>query len=510
MEKIDSLIDELVDYSIVKGLTDREDACYAVNSLLMVLGLDSYSGKFDQWDGVTESEDRLRNIYEILGDITDWAAENNLLPENTVTYRDLFDTKVIGSIMKAPSAVNREFREKLEVSPEEATKYFYNLSCSSNYIRKDRIARDVKWKTATKYGDLDITINLSKPEKDPKAIAAAKNAKNVKYPRCQLCLENEGYSGRLDHPARENHRIIRTDILGETWGFQYSPYVYFNEHCIVFNSKHVPMKIDRSAFQKLFSFIKQFPHYFLGSNADLPIVGGSILAHEHFQGGHYEFAMAKAGIREKVVFKGYEDVDAGIVNWPMSVIRISSADTERLVELGSAILCAWRKYTDKEAFIFAETENTPHNTITPIARFRNGRFELDLVLRNNITTKEHPLGVFHPWEEYHHIKKENIGLIEVMGLAVLPARLKEELSAVEEKLVDGSDFNSDERTVRHGAWASDIRDRYDITPDNVQDIVRKETGLVFMKVLECAGVFKDTDEGHEAFRRFVSAVNSGL
>ena len=426
----------------------------------------------------------------------DDAHARGVLKEDSVVYRDLFDTMLMGRLTPRPAQVIDKFRALYAQSPETAT----------NYIRRDRIAKDVKWLAPTEYGELDITINLSKPEKDPKAIAAARNLPVSAYPRCLLCAENEGYAGRVNHPARGNHRIIPITINGSPWFLQYSPYVYYNEHCICLNSEHVHMKIDRACFAKLLDFVGQFPHYFVGSNADLPIVGGSILAHDHFQGGHYTFAMAKAPVETPFTFPGYEDVKAGIVKWPMSVVRLTAADPERLIDLADKILLSWRGYTDETVFIFAETDGEPHNTITPIARRRGEDYELDLVLRNNITTAEHPLGVYHPHAELHHIKKENIGLIEVMGLAVLPARLKEELSAVANALVSGADLRADERTAKHADWAEGFKGNYTITAENALDVVKQETGKVFATVLEHAGVYKRTDEGRAAFLRFLEQV----
>ena len=436
----------------------------------------------------------------------DDAHARGVLKEDSVVYRDLFDTKLMGVLTPRPAQVIETFRSLCAQSPEKATDWYYKFSQDTNYIRRDRIAKDVKWVAPTEYGDLDITINLSKPEKDPKAIAAARNLPASAYPRCQLCAENEGYAGRVNHPARQNHRVVPITINGSPWFLQYSPYVYYNEHCICLNSEHVPMKIDRACFAKLLDFVGQFPHYFVGSNADLPIVGGSILAHDHFQGGHYTFAMEKAPVETPVTFPGYEDVKAGIVKWPMSVVRLTAADPERLIDLADKILLSWRGYTDADAFIFAETDGEPHNTITPIARRRGSDYELDLVLRNNITTAEHPLGVYHPHAELHHIKKENIGLIEVMGLAVLPARLKEELAAVADALVSGADLRADERTEKHADWAEGFKSKYAVTADNALDIVEKETGLVFAQVLEHAGVYKRTAEGKAAFLRFLEQV----
>ena len=498
MKDINSLIAQLVQYGKEKGLVAKEDEIYTINRLLEILHLDEYK------ETVCEEEMKLEDI---LAQIMDWAYENGVMQENSVVYRDLFDTKLMGALVPAPSVVIKKFRELYKESPKKATDFYYDFSCNTDYIRRYRIAKDRKWKAETEYGTLDITINLSKPEKDPKAIAAAKNAKQSAYPKCLLCKENEGYAGRINHPARQSHRIMPVEIDGKPWGFQYSPYVYYNEHCILFNKEHTPMKIDESAFRKLLDFIRQFPHYFIGSNADLPIVGGSILAHEHFQGGHYEFAMERAGIKKEITIPGFEQIEAGIVNWPMSVIRIRHTDAGLLVKAASHILESWRKYTDEDFFIYAQTDGEPHNTITPIARMRDGKYEFDLVLRNNITTKEHPLGVFHPHQELHHIKKENIGLIEVMGLAVLPARLKYEMKRLGEFIVAGKDISSDEELAKHADWVETFIDSYDsVTEENVEEILQKEIGEVFKKVLEHAGVYKNTKQGMEGFMRFISGL----
>lgn len=492
-------IKKLVTYALEKGLISPLDKVYATNRLLEALALDSYEEPQEEYAEV--------DLEETLHELLDYACEKGLC-ENSVVYRDLFDTKLMGLLTPRPSYVNEKFRADYAESPEKATDNFYRFSCDTDYIRRYRIARDMRWKTATDYGELDITINLSKPEKDPKAIAAAKNAPQAGYPKCQLCRECEGYAGRVNYPARQNHRIAPIDILGEPWGFQYSPYVYYNEHCIVFNKKHTPMVIDKQAFRKLFDFIRQFPHYFVGSNADLPIVGGSILAHEHFQGGRYRFAMEKAPVETPISFKGFDDVKAGIVKWPMSVIRISGGDPERLADLADKILTAWRGYTDESAFIFAQTDGEPHNTITPIARMRDGSYELDLVLRNNITTPEHPLGVYHPHAELHHIKKENIGLIEVMGLAVLPSRLKGEMQQLAEAIKAGADLRADPVLEKHADWAEDFLSRREVTAENVEAVIQDEVGAVFAKVLEHAGVYKRDENGRAAFLRFVEYVNS--
>ena len=491
-------IKKLVEYGIQSGLTPESERVYTTNLLLDLFHEDNYEDL-----PVDTSSPDLENI---LGALLDEAVQRGLL-EDSIVYRDLFDTRLMNCLLPRPSQVQKTLWEKYAASPEEATDYYYKFSQDSDYIRRYRVKKDLKWTGDCPYGEIDITINLSKPEKDPKAIAAAKNAKSSSYPKCQLCMENEGYAGRVNHPARENHRIIPITINNSQWGFQYSPYVYYNEHCIVFNGEHIPMKIDRAAFTKLFDFIKLFPHYFLGSNADLPIVGGSILSHDHFQGGNYTFAMAKAPIEQEITIPGYEDVKAGIVKWPLSVLRIRCRDEKRLIDLADHILQVWRGYTDKAAFIFAETDGEPHNTITPIARKRGDDYELDLALRNNITTQEHPLGVFHPHAQYHHIKKENIGLIEVMGLAVLPSRLKEELEILAEYILEGKDIRSCEKIEKHADWVDSFLPKYDsVTPENIMDILQKEVGIVFTHVLEDAGVYKCTPEGREAFLRFVAAL----
>ncbi len=494
-------IRELVQYGLLTGLIEEADRIYTTNRLLELFGLDELE------ETENTAEITVDDLERILGEMLDYAYEQGILSENGVVYRDLFDTKIMSMLVPRPSEVIGKFQEKYERDPKEATDYFYKLSQDTDYIRRYRIKKDQKWVSATKYGDLDITINLSKPEKDPKAIAAAKNAKQSGYPKCLLCMENEGYAGRINHPARQNHRVIPVTINGSHWGFQYSPYVYYNEHCIVFNSKHIPMKIEHDTFCKLFDFVKQFPHYFVGSNADLPIVGGSILSHDHFQGGCYEFAMAKAPVERTFVVEGFEDVEAGIVKWPMSVIRISHKDSDRLVALADVILEKWRGYSDESVFIYAETDGEPHNTITPIARKRGDLFELDLVLRNNITTEEHPLGVYHPHANLHHIKKENIGLIEVMGLAVLPARLKGEMEHLAEAIVSGADIRADEELEKHADWVEAFLPGYqDVNRENIMEILHKEIGNVFMQVLEDAGVYKRDEEGQAAFDRFTASL----
>ena len=492
-------IKKLVQYGIDTGLTPESERIYTTNLLLECMKEDEY----------TDPDCDLSNIVleDVLKDLLDEAVKRGII-EDSITYRDLFDTKLMNQLCPRPSQVIDKFNDIYKnEGPEAATDFFYNMSRNSDYIRTYRVKKDLKWTTETDYGTLDITINLSKPEKDPKAIAAAKNAKQSAYPKCQLCMENEGYAGRTNHPARENHRIIPITINDSKWGFQYSPYVYYNEHCIVFNGEHTPMKIERATFVKLFDFVKLFPHYFLGSNADLPIVGGSILSHDHFQGGHYTFAMEKAPIIKEFSVKGYEDVKAGIVKWPLSVIRLQCKDEKRVIDLAEHILNAWRGYTDESAFIFAETDGEKHNTITPIARKRGDLFELDLALRNNITTEEHPLGVYHPHAHLHHIKKENIGLIEVMGLAVLPSRLKGEMEQLADYIVNGKDLRADEALEKHADWVESFSKNYDkIDESNVNEILQQEIGKVFCEVLECAGVYKCTEEGMEAFMRFVNTL----
>lgn len=492
-------IKKLVKYGVNTKLICPEDEIFIINQYLDLFGLDEY-------DDPNIEEEKIY-LPGILKELTDEAVKRAIINSDDIVTRDLFDTKLMGLMVPRPSEVIQSFKSYYEESPVKATEYFYELSQNSNYIRRDRIQRDMKWKVDSPYGEIDITINLSKPEKDPKAIAAAKNAKQSAYPKCQLCIENEGYAGRMNHPARQNHRIIPLIINGSRWGFQYSPYVYYNEHCILLNGEHTPMQINKDTFVKLFDFIEQFPHYFIGSNADLPIVGGSILTHDHFQGGHYTFAMEKASIEKKIKIKGYEDVEAGIVHWPLSVIRIRHEDSARLVELADHILNEWRKYTDEKACIFAETEGELHNTITPIARKRDGKYELDLTLRNNITTEERPMGVYHPRQEYHHIKKENIGLIEVMGLAVLPSRLKGEMEQLAECLTQGKKISSIEILKKHEDWVNGFLPKYnEINKENVWDILKKEIGEVFVKVLEDAGVYKCTREGREAFERFIAVL----
>ena len=501
-------IRELVQYGLLTGLVEKEDEIYTTNKLLELFGEEEYPFEFGEETERTE-EEAVKRLPELLTEMMDYAVNKGIMQEDGVVYRDLFDTKIMSCLVGRPGEIIRKFWAEYEKSPEAATEFFYKFSQDTDYIRRYRVCKDEKWIAPTKYGDLDITINLSKPEKDPKAIAAAKLAKQSGYPKCLLCVENEGYAGRINHPARQNHRIIPITINDSKWGLQYSPYVYYNEHCIVFNSQHIPMKIEHNTFVKLFDFVKQFPHYMLGSNADLPIVGGSILSHDHFQGGHYEFPMAKAEVERTFVVKGFEDVKAGVVNWPMSVIRIWGKDTDRLIALADVILDSWRGYSDEASFVFAETDGEKHNTITPIARKRGEDYELDLVLRNNITTEEHPLGVFHPHANLHHIKKENIGLIEVMGLAVLPARLKKEMADLEDAILAGADIRKDEILEKHADWVEEFLPKYqDVNAENIHSIIQKEIGLVFMQVLEDAGVYKRTEEGQAGFDRFIESLNA--
>lgn len=491
---IDTYISALVQYGLEKNLFEQCDKTFITNQLISVLGLDSY----------TYEEPPMMKLEDVLKGILDDAVCRGICDDNVVS-RDLLDTKLMGVMTPPPREVRKKFDELYQADPKNATDWFYTFSKDTDYIRRYRIEKDIHWKTATEYGDLDITINLSKPEKDPKAIAAAKNAPQSNYPKCQLCAENEGYAGRVNHPARQNHRIIPITIANENWFMQYSPYVYYNEHCIVFNAEHTPMTINKTVFEKLLDFVALFPHYFVGSNADLPIVGGSILSHEHFQGGCYTFPMEMSPVIQEINFKGYEDVSAGIVKWPMSVLRLNSSNREHLVELADKILRCWRGYTDEDAFVFAYTDGTPHNTITPIARRKGENYELDLVLRNNITTEEHPLGVYHPHGELHHIKKENIGLIEVMGLAVLPARLKGELQGLEKAILE--DLPLEAELKKHEPWLNELKEKYTFNADNVSAILRDEVGKVFSQVLTHAGVYKCDAEGKAAFLRFVDSVN---
>lgn len=495
---LDFYIKQLVDYGVSSGLIPENERVYSTNLLLEIYGKDNFSDP-----DISETS---LPLDEILNNLLDITVDEGLI-EDSVTYRDLFDTKLMNCITPRPSQLQNRFWFLYETSPKEATDFYYDFSQNTNYIRRDRIAKDLKWKVPSEYGDIDITINLSKPEKDPKLIAAAKNAPSSGYPKCLLCRENEGYAGNTNHPARQNHRIIPLRLGNSDWNMQYSPYVYYNEHCIVFNNRHTPMKIDTSTFVKLFDFVKMFPHYFIGSNADLPIVGGSILSHDHFQGGHYTFAMAKAKSVFSFEVPEFNNVSCEVLKWPLSVIRLKSDSTEDIVRLASHILVKWRNYTDEDAFIFANTDGKPHNTITPIARFRDGMYELDLALRNNITTPEHPLGVYHPHEKLHHIKKENIGLIEVMGLAVLPSRLKNEMNLLAEYIIKGKDISGNEAIAKHADWANEILStRHDITSENVMEVLETEIGKVFVKVLEDAGVYKCTPEGLESFKKFIDIL----
>ena len=493
---MDKVISELVSYGMINGLIAEDDKVYVINRLLEL---------FDKKDFVW-SDEKVRPIHLILEDMLTYATRQGIMEDDTITTKDLFDTKIMGLITPMPSQVREKFQRLYAESPKLATDYYYRFSQDTNYIRRDRIEKDEKWTTDTEYGQIDITINLSKPEKDPRDIAKAATVKKNEYPKCLLCEENEGYAGHISHPARQNHRIIPLKLADSDYFFQYSPYVYYNEHCIVFNKEHTPMKIDKAVFVKLLDFVKQFPHYIVGSNADLPIVGVSILSHDHFQGGSYTFAMAKAPYEYMFQIKGYEDVTSGIVKWPMSVIRLQSEKSERIVELSDYILNTWRNYTDEDAFIFSETDGEPHNTITPIARMNGNLYEMDLVLRNNITTEASPWGVYHPEEKLHHIKKENIGLIEVMGLAVLPARLKKEMITLGEAIVEGKDIRIIEEIEKHADWVDEWRNNYDITAENVNQILKDEIAKVFVKVLECAGVYKHTEEGQNAFKRFIASL----
>ena len=493
-------IDKLLSYGIMTGLIEESDKVYVCNRLLALLKLDCYY----ETGCVCHNAEELG---EILSAITDYAVEKGIIENDSIVYRDMFDTAVMDILTPYPSTVIKTFKNLYKSSPKEATDYFYKLSCDSNYIRRDRIKKDIKWTVVSEYGKIEITINRSKPEKDPKAIAAAKFSKDVSYPKCQLCIENEGYEGRVNHPARQNHRIIPIDICGEKWGLQYSPYVYYNEHCILLNSKHVPMVIDKSAFCKLLDFVGKFNHYMIGSNADLPIVGGSILSHEHFQGGNHVFPMHRAESEKFYRISCFEEVEVSTLKWPMSVIRLKSENADDIVNLSDRILTSWRNYTYEDAFIFAETDGEKHNTITPIASMSEGKYVMDLVLRNNITTDEHPLGVYHPHAELHHIKKENIGLIEVMGLAILPARLVEELDATADAIINGKNMATNEKTSAHKTWAEEVvRNHPEINKSNIDEILKLEVGKVFVKVLEHAGVYKRDEKGREAFERFMRQI----
>jgi UDPglucose--hexose-1-phosphate uridylyltransferase len=501
---ISAEIGRLIQYGLKKGLISKWDVDYTRNRILEVLCLDDI-------EKVEVEDEDLNSPVEILEKILDWAAVNGRLEESTVTYRDLFDTKIMGCFAARPSEIIRTFYEEYnQKGPETATNHFYRFSQDIHYIRTDRIAKNEHWFTSTPYGDLEITINLSKPEKDPKAIAAARLLKQSTYPECLLCKENEGYAGRVNHPARQNLRVIPIELAGEQWYFQFSPYVYYNEHAIVFSAEHVPMKISKKTFERILEFVAKFPHYFLGSNADLPIVGGSILSHDHFQGGKHDFPMAKAEIEQEFSFSAFPNVKAGIVKWPMSVIRLQGENRYELIELADYILQKWKGYSDESVDIQAFSGDTPHNTITPIARRRENLFELDLVLRNNRTSEEHPLGIFHPHQEVHHIKKENIGLIEVMGLAILPGRLKEELKTLAECLVHDNyveQIRKHPNIIKHLDWAIAVKQKYpNLNEANVLKILREEVGLVFMTILEHAGVFKRNKEGKEAFERFIETI----
>ena len=496
MNELCRLIGELAEYGVKTGLIPESERNYAINLLLDIFHEDAYEA----------NETKGEELEDILKGLLDIAVDKGLI-EDSIVNRDLFDTRLMNAITPRPGEVIRKYQELFARSPKDATDWFYKFCGDSDYIRRYRAKKDVKWTVDTDFGVLDITINLAKPEKDPKAIAAAAKMAQSSYPKCQLCVENMGYAGRLNHPARQTLRIMPITINGSEWGFQYSPYGYYNEHCILLNGEHVPMAINEDCFKKMFDFISQYPHYMIGSNADLPIVGGSILSHDHDQGGNYEFAMAKAPIEKAFKFKGFEDVEAGIVKWPMSVIRLRCADHKRLTQLSSKILAAWRAYTDEAAFVFAETDGVPHNTITPIARKKGDSFEIDLVLRNNITTDEHPMGVYHPHKQYHHIKKENIGLIEVMGLAILPSRLVSELEAVKNAILNNDDLRASELTASHADWVEEFLPNHpEFNADNAMDIIKEETGKVFLHVLEDAGVYKCTPEGREAFMRFLESV----
>ena len=490
-------IESLIAYALRVGLIDENDMIYTRNRLLCLLGEDGCAAA---------QPDSGALLPDILKTLTDFAVQKGLCAD-TSESRDIFDTELMNCLTPRPSSVIERFWREYSESPEKATEYYYRFSGDTNYIRRDRVARDRRWKVNSEYGEIDITVNLSKPEKDPRDIAAAGRTASVAYPLCQLCVENVGYAGRIGHPARANHRVIPLSLCGEDWFLQYSPYVYYNEHCIVFNKLHVPMKISAGTFAKLFDFVRQFPHYFVGSNADLPIVGGCILSHDHFQGGRYTFAMEKAETEHDFAVEGFEDIACGIVKWPLSVIRLRGKDSERIVALAKRILEKWRSYTDESAMIYAQTEGVPHNTITPIARRRGEDYELDLCLRNNLTTEEHPMGLYHPHAQRHHIKKENIGLIEVMGLAVLPSRLQSELELLEEYIAEGKDISSNESIAKHALWAQTFAPKLNGEPrETIRSALEQEVGKVFLQVLEDAGVFKRDEKGKKAFLRFIESI----
>lgn len=492
-------IRRLINYALEKQLIHQEDETYAINNILEVLRLDEFQ------EAVAPMEE-LNHPQPILEEILDFAYQTGVLEENTVTYRDLLDTKLMGCLTARPSEVIKRFYQDYDKSPKLATDNYYGMQLHSNYIRQARIEKNLSWKADTQYGELDITINLSKPEKDPKAIAAAKNLKSSSYPSCLLCKENEGYAGRVNHPARQNLRVIPLELCNEQWFLQYSPYVYYNEHSIIFKGKHDPMKISRATFDRLLAFVQKFPHYFIGSNADLPIVGGSILSHDHFQGGSYQFAMEMAPLKKPIKIKKYEDIEAGIVKWPMSVIRLRSNDIKRLAELCGHVLESWKGYSDESVDVIAHSNGEPHNTITPIARYKNGKYEMDLVLRNNRTSDEHPLGIFHPHSDLHHIKKENIGLIEVMGLAVLPARLIEELGMLQTCLMGARSIAEHPELQAHAPWFEYLRNKYEGQQQDFHEVLRAEVGVKFERILSDAGVFKQDDKGLSAFERFAASL----
>ena len=488
-----SAVEGLIKHSVNSNLITEDDIFVVRNQVMNILGL-------SEWN---EEPALSGSVETILNKITDYACEKGII-ENTSVQRDLFDTKIMGVFTPMPHEVNAVFQRKYSESPQSATEWYYNFSKDLNYVRAERIAKDLKWKYNSRYGTLDITINLSKPEKDPRDIANAKNQKAVNYPKCQLCAENMGFAGHLTHPARQNLRPVNVTINGEKWYLQYSPYGYYNEHCILFNKNHVPMVIDRAVFDKLFDFVQQFPHYTIGSNADLPIVGGSILTHEHFQGGNYQFPMEKAPVEKSFRMAEYPDVSAGILKWGMSVIRLSSKNRGQLVDACGHILEVWKNYSDENAGIFSYTDGIPHNTITPISRIRNSGFECDLVLRNNLTSDERPLGIFHPNPSLHHIKKENIGLIEVMGLAVLPSRLAKELDVLKKSML----LHEIPENSSHAEWAKKILEEYpDFSSENADSIIKSEVGKVFEQVLCDCGVFKDTESGKKYFDKFINKIS---
>lgn len=490
------LVTQLVNYGIRKNMISKRDEVYVRNRLMSVLEISDYA---------YEEPDKEISYDELMDSILAYAYEQGIIKNNTITQRDILDSKVMDCLMEPPSMVESKFYNFYMEKPTIATNWFYQLNKNSNYIRSKRIAKNMKWKVSSKYGPIDITINLSKPEKDPEEIEAAKNVADTNYPKCFLCKENEGYYGRIDHPGRSNHRIISMDLNDENWFFQYSPYSYYNEHCIVFKDVHDPMKISEETFNRLLDFVQKMPHYFIGSNADLPIVGGSILSHDHFQGGRYSFGIEAAEVIKEYTYKKDRALEAELLNWPLSTIRLKSPDKYLLQKVAWEVTQQWINYSDEKLSIINKTKDVRHNTVTPIARVKNGAYELDLVLRNNRRNEKYPLGIFHPHSDVHHIKKENIGLIEVMGLAVLPARLKQEMHLMTEYLLTGELLP--EALIVHKEWLEKLKEKYELSSEEATyEVLKEEIGNVFVKVLEYAGVYKMTPEGIDGFKQFIDST----